>query len=87
MLLTYDGLLGGRKIYLLEDKQISSAGVFDEHLDERGDGIAITKRRRQDFQSDVVMDLVTASGRALPRELQNFLLKSNDNRITNSYLN
>ncbi|GJS66554.1 hypothetical protein Tco_0681118 [Tanacetum coccineum] len=29
---------------------------------ERGDGVAITKQRRQDFQSDGVMDLATALG-------------------------
>ncbi|GKB94666.1 hypothetical protein Tco_0980803, partial [Tanacetum coccineum] len=33
-------------------------------LVERGYGIAITKRRRQDFQSDGVMDLATASRRS-----------------------
>ncbi|GJZ33996.1 hypothetical protein Tco_0579432 [Tanacetum coccineum] len=31
---------------------------------ERGDDVTITKRRRQDFQSDGVMDLATASGRS-----------------------
>ncbi|GKE16097.1 hypothetical protein Tco_1423674, partial [Tanacetum coccineum] len=31
---------------------------------ERGDGVAITKRRRQDFYNDDVMDLVTVSGRS-----------------------
>nr|GEU92032.1 hypothetical protein [Tanacetum cinerariifolium] len=31
---------------------------------ERGDGVAITKRRHQDFQSDGVMELATASGRS-----------------------
>ncbi|GJZ54870.1 hypothetical protein Tco_0610063, partial [Tanacetum coccineum] len=31
---------------------------------ECGDGVAITKRRRQDFQSDSAIDLATASGRS-----------------------
>nr|GEV35552.1 MAK10-like protein [Tanacetum cinerariifolium] len=31
---------------------------------KRGDGVAITKRRRQDFQSDSFMDLATASRRS-----------------------
>ncbi|GKF85243.1 hypothetical protein Tco_0250141, partial [Tanacetum coccineum] len=31
---------------------------------KRGDGVAIIKRRRQDFQSDDVMNLATASGRS-----------------------
>ncbi|GJR45864.1 hypothetical protein Tco_1313967 [Tanacetum coccineum] len=44
----------GRKAYLLEDKEIPSVGVFDESRD----GVADFKRRRQDFQSDGVMDLV-----------------------------
>ncbi|GKD45555.1 hypothetical protein Tco_1270200, partial [Tanacetum coccineum] len=36
----------------------------DENLRRRRDGVAITKRRRQDFQSDGVMDLAMASGRS-----------------------
>ncbi|GJY02241.1 hypothetical protein Tco_0360393 [Tanacetum coccineum] len=31
-------------------------------FEERGDGIVITKRRRQDFQGDDVIDLTTSSG-------------------------
>ncbi|GJX65956.1 hypothetical protein Tco_0300299 [Tanacetum coccineum] len=54
----------------------------DMLLTERGDGVAGIKRRRRDPSSDDNQDLVTASGRALPRELLNFLLKSYDDCIT-----
>ncbi|GKE39420.1 hypothetical protein Tco_1462825 [Tanacetum coccineum] len=58
----------GRKFHLLKDKQIPSAGVFDEVsfytlFRERGDGITGIKRCRRDPSGDGVRDLVTASGR------------------------
>ncbi|GJX02905.1 hypothetical protein Tco_0188821 [Tanacetum coccineum] len=62
----------GRKVYLLEDKQISSVGVFDVvflalgwHLEEikPGDGVATIKRRRHDIHGNGVRYSATVSGR------------------------
>ncbi|GJX84398.1 hypothetical protein Tco_0335172 [Tanacetum coccineum] len=67
----------GRKAYLLEDKQIPSVGVFEEVFStwmafggntQRGDGIAIIKRRRRDLSSNGVRDLATVSGRGRLKE-------------------
>ncbi|GKA02545.1 hypothetical protein Tco_0675210 [Tanacetum coccineum] len=53
----------GRKAHLLEDKQISSVGVFDVVLAlVVGDGVAGIKRRRRDLYSDGVRNFATASG-------------------------
>ncbi|GKB43518.1 hypothetical protein Tco_0888460 [Tanacetum coccineum] len=43
---------------------------------ERGDGVAITKRRHQDFQSDGVRDLAMALGRSQLKGIVKLLVKS-----------
>ncbi|GJU42910.1 hypothetical protein Tco_1195867 [Tanacetum coccineum] len=62
---------GGRKAYLLEDKQIPSVGVFDEVFStcmafggntQPGDGVTTTKRQRHDIHGDDVRDSAMASG-------------------------
>ncbi|GJU78732.1 hypothetical protein Tco_1275802 [Tanacetum coccineum] len=63
----------GRKAHLLEDKQISSVGVFDEVsfytlFQVAGDGIAGIKRRHRDQSSDGVRIKATTSGRGRLKE-------------------
>ncbi|GJX89853.1 hypothetical protein Tco_0343179 [Tanacetum coccineum] len=49
--------------YSMSEQYSSDLFVYASECTEHGDGVAITKRQRQDFQSDVVIDLAMKSGR------------------------